>query len=534
MTANDVTGGTGGDTQTGLMARLLYQRPSLGMLTLLSALPLLLAGWLLLSRDVMLAEQNAMDLLFNLAGAWQFHLGRTQHVDFHEAVGPLNFLLTQAGFHLVGFSPFAFLAGQMLAVLGLSLMAVVAAGRRLPLAAAVIFVLSVALTAMMPTNVGNAPDVFTFAMSYNRYGWGAIAILCLILFAPPRWSPARDSIDILCGLLLLLAMFYVKITYFLVGVGALALALTISDHVRDRRGAWLAVGLLVLGNALAPHSHPYLADLQWAIISGLPSTGARRLLLDGVLGNSMEIAIYGAGLVTGFWLWRQGRAPLALPVAALFLIGAGIMLFAQNTQIRGLPLGLVILFMLYGALTPYHGMGRWLVPILLLLAPSLTVLSAAGTIGAYAVMAVPSDRLLIARDTNARDLAVPMRSESVNNLRSQTIYFTSILEAASLFAPGRHKPGRIMLIDRVNPLPFMLGFPPPRGGDLFWEATAPPRPTPEMLDDADYVLVPTKFSTSPGLTQAAHERFAPYLEAHFTVREETEYWILYARTVPTP
>lgn len=102
-----------------------------GTCILLSALPLLLAGWLLLSRDIMLAEQNTMDLLFNLAGAWQFHLGRTQHVDFHEAVGPLNFLLTQAGFHLVGFSPFAFLAGQMLAVLGLSVMAVAAAWRRL-------------------------------------------------------------------------------------------------------------------------------------------------------------------------------------------------------------------------------------------------------------------------------------------------------------------------------------------------------------------------------------------------------------------
>ena len=114
-----------------MTARLLYQRPSLAMVILLSALPLLLAGWLLLSRDIMLAEQNTMDLLFNLAGAWQFHLGRTQHVDFHEAVGPLNFLLTQAGFHLVGFSPFAFLAGQMLAVLGLSVMAVAAAWRRL-------------------------------------------------------------------------------------------------------------------------------------------------------------------------------------------------------------------------------------------------------------------------------------------------------------------------------------------------------------------------------------------------------------------
>lgn len=79
----------------------------------------------------------------------------------------------------------------------------------------------------------------------------------------------------------------------------------------------------------------------------------------------------------------------------------------------------------------------------------------------------------------------------------------------------------------------MLGFPPPKGGDLFWETTAPPRPTAEMLNDANYVLVPTKFSTSPGLTKAAHQRFAPYLAAHFPLRGETEYWIVYTRAAPS-
>ncbi len=504
------------------------RRPPLWLLVLLSGLPLLLAGWLLMSRDIMLMQYNLTDLLFNLSGAWQFHEGRVQHVDFHEAVGPLNFLLTQAGFYLVGFSPFAFLAGQMLAVAGLFVMAVAVAVRRLPLAASILFVLFVALQAMMPTNVGNPPTAFTFAMAYNRYGWSAIAILCLLLFAPPRWSRSSDVVDVLCGTLLLFAMFYIKITYFMVGLGALALALLISDHIRIRWHIWLAIWLLALGNTLAPYSQPYLADLWWAIISGLPATGARRLLVDGVLGNSWELSVYGAGLIACIWLWRRGLAPVGLPLAALFLIGAGVMLFAQNTQAAGLPLGLVILFLLYGAI-PRYGTKQWAIPAILLLAPAFTVAAAAGSIAAYAAMAVPSAKLLIARDTNARDIAVPMRSDSVNNLRSQTIYLSSLLDAASLFAPGRHPPGKIRTIDRVNPLPFMLGFPPPHGGDLFWEKSAPPRPTEEMLGDADYVLVPTQFSTAPGLSRAAHERFAPYLAAHFAVRDKTDYWILYAR-----
>jgi hypothetical protein len=45
------------------------------------------------------------DLLFNLAGAWHLRFGHVPHVDFHEPVGQLNFLLTEAGFLLVGPSP---------------------------------------------------------------------------------------------------------------------------------------------------------------------------------------------------------------------------------------------------------------------------------------------------------------------------------------------------------------------------------------------------------------------------------------------
>lgn len=521
-------------TDHGLTAFLLHRPPPLGLVVLLSGLPMTLAGWLLLSPDIMLARQNVMDLLFNLAGAWQLQAGRTQHADFHEAVGPLNFLLTLAGFRLVGVSPFAFLAGQMLAALGLFTAAVAVAARRLPLAAAVTFVLFIGLPAMMPTNVGHPPDIFTFAMSYNRYGWSAIAILCLILFAPPRWSPARDGIDIACGFLLLLAMFYLKITYFLVGVGALGLALLVSDHIRTRRRAWILVGLLVVGNALAPHSHGYRVDLRWAIESGVPSTGPTRILMEGVLGNSMELAVYGAGFLTACWLWRRGSAPLQLPIAALFLIGAAIMLFTQNTQIRGLPLGTVMLFMLYGALLPPRTLAPAPVLVILLLVPALTALTAAGTTAAYFLRAVPSAELLIATETNIRGLAVPMRSENGHSLRPQTIYLAGLMEAASLFSAGRRKPGRIQLLDRVNPLPFMLGFDPPRGGDLFWETTAPPRPVEEVLGDADYVLVPTKSSSAPVFTQAVHERFTPYLTRFFPLREETDQWILYSRAAPAP
>lgn len=497
-------------------------------LCLLAGLPLAIAGWLLLAPSLMVSQQSVTDLLFNLAGAWQLQNGRVQHVDFHEAVGALNFWLTWAGFQLVGFSPKAFLVGVVLMSAALWLIAMAVAWRRLPLLAAATFVVFIGLPTLMPTNVGHIPDSFTFAMAYNRYGWSAISILCLILFVPPQDSAMQRGLDLACALLLLVVMFYVKITYFLVGLGALVLALLVSEHIRARRGLWLALGLLALGNALAPHSHDYLRDIAWAIQSGLVNIGLYRFLLHGILGNNMELGAYGIGFIVALALWRQHMAPIRLPLAALFLILAGLALFTQNTQIRGLPLGMVITFMLYAALLPHAALSRPAHLLALLLLPALTILAAAGSLVAYFHSAAPSPNLLVANTGNLRQLAVPMRGAAYSALRPQTIYFESLLQAAAIFSDNRKQPGKIQLLDRVNPLPYMLGFEPPRGGDLFWEPTAPPRPAERVLGDADYVLMP-KAATAPGFSEALHQRYATYLEQHFPLREESAYWILYSR-----
>src|SRR6185437_2837070 len=61
---------------------------------LLLAAPIVAAAmWALLSPPVVLSREMTWDLLFNLAGAWHVHLGHVAHVDFHEPVGQLNFLL---------------------------------------------------------------------------------------------------------------------------------------------------------------------------------------------------------------------------------------------------------------------------------------------------------------------------------------------------------------------------------------------------------------------------------------------------------
>src|SRR6195256_1617252 len=128
------------------------------LLLMLAGLPVLAAAWAVLSPPVMLSKAMTQDLLFNLSGAWHIYSGHVAHVDFHDASGRLNFLLTALGFHLMGPVPFAFLVNRAIMSGVLFAAAFLAAMRRLPLLPAAIFVLFVTLLALMPANVGDRPD----------------------------------------------------------------------------------------------------------------------------------------------------------------------------------------------------------------------------------------------------------------------------------------------------------------------------------------------------------------------------------------
>src|SRR5207302_8055230 len=143
-------------------------------------------------------------------------------------------LLTELGFALVGPTVFAFLVGEVVVLAVILAASTVVALRRLPLPAALVFILYVSLLVVMPSNVGDSPTAYSFAMAYNRFSWSALAVLLLAVFLPPRFGArgARgDFGDAAIALALLIALYYLKITDFAAGLGGLALALAISAHV---------------------------------------------------------------------------------------------------------------------------------------------------------------------------------------------------------------------------------------------------------------------------------------------------------------
>lgn len=506
-------------------ALLLAPCPAL-WLAVAAAVPIAASVWWLMSPPLMVLRQGPVDLLFNLAGAWRVYNGQVPHVDFHEPVGQLNFWLTAIGFHLIGPTPRAFLLGELLALAVVLPIALFTAWRRLPLAAALSFALFASLPIIIPVNIGEL-DTFSFAMSYNRFGWCAISVLALILFVPPRAESRFDGVDVAAGAVLLLGLFYVKITYFLVGAAAVALALVVCAHVRTRRYAWSGVFLLAAVNAALPHSHPYLDDL-WRTARFGPRTSAG-VFVHSILNNAAEYSLCGLGLIAGVWSWQRGVAPPRVPVVAAFLIAASMLLISHNTQVRGVPLATVIAYVLYAAVTQRDVAGRLTDTGLLLMAllvfPALSVASSLGSIAAYHRTATNRDALHEVERSNLRGLAIPRGSGPRQPVQLE--YLDTVVDAVALLQ-ARPVHGPIVNLDRVDPFPFALGQVPARGGDLFGDLPLPLRPADEIFGEAAHVLVP-KQSSSPRWTANAVAHYSGYLAERFPVREEHQHWTLLSR-----
>lgn len=358
------------------------------VLVLLTGLVSIAAAWALWSADVVLSRLAVIDLLYNLSGAWHIVYGDDPHEGFRDALGQLNFLLTAIGFQVTGPSIRAFLVGEIIMLTVLLAAACAAAKPRLPLVAASVFVLFNALPAIVPVNVGDPLDDFTFGMSYNRYGWCAVGILALILFVPPRNPEGPQLLDIVIGTALIAMMFYLKLTYFVVGIGALGLALLVSAHVRAAQVGWTLVLAALIANAAAPHSHYYLADFVLAATSGFGETYVANYVRV-IFNNAAECAFYGTGVLVAIALWRRGEAPFRLPAAAVFLLASGIALIAQNAQTHGIQLGVSIAFLLYDVLARQTGTraSPRIILAALLLAPAMSVGAAAISIAGYRVAA---------------------------------------------------------------------------------------------------------------------------------------------------
>jgi hypothetical protein len=115
---------------------------------------------------------------------------------------------------------------------------------------------------------------------------------------------------------------------------------------------------------VAPWSYPYLSDILQAATAG----AVRNSLgfhLNNFLANAEGYAPYAAGLVVAIWMWARGLAPLHQPLAIASILAIGAFVLSQNHQSHGLPVGLVIAFLLYDQIRARFGATVPALPVLM-------------------------------------------------------------------------------------------------------------------------------------------------------------------------
>lgn len=525
----------------GRMVRVFERNATLAPLLLIAGLPVVAAAWVLLAPARLISAEMTWDLLFNLAGAWHLRFGHVPHVDFHEPVGTLTFLLTQAGFWLVGPTPKAVAAGMVIVTVAIFAMAGFAAWRRLSLFPAVLFVVFVCMLVLRPANVGDQPNAFSFAMAYNRYGWSGLAVLALILFQPAEGSIGA-VVEQVFAAIVLTALFYLKMTYFAVGIGMLLVAFLACETVRRDWRGWAVVFMIGAALAALPFNWRYIEDLRGAAQAGIVRDDAAFFFND-FAENVPEYAPYFAMIGIAAWLWHRRLAPARLFIATTVLFLASVALLSQNSQSHGVPLAIVAAFLFCEQFRTHK------LPRLLLVLPVASIVASGTSLVSYHNR-LDAGYLRMVDKTNLAGLAVPREPEGLladvaagrdrERLfgRSRAIrpryelspyeYVETLMNAVTLLEENGLASGRIAVLDQVDPFPFMLGLEPPRGGNLWSGAGAPTAPPEDYLADADRVLIPL-FTTNFAWTETAKATYGAYLAEHFPSRIEGRGWIVLSR-----
>ncbi len=515
------------------------------LVALAALVPVVAAVAVLFAPGRMLSREMTWDLLYLLEGAWSLQSGQVPYVDFHLVMGPLVFELTRLGFLLTGLAPQAAFAAELFAVIPIFLAATIAAPRRLPFLPALLFVTYVSLLVLLPVSIGDSAEAFSMAMLYNRWGWSALTTLCLVLFVPARAGLTSGWADALVGLGLLFFLFYLKITFALAGAAAIAFALATPGPVRTNWRLWATVLAVVCADALSPHNRAYLADLWMFARSGyvrVDLSAHTRLML----ANRTEYVVMIASIAFLAWLGGRRHAPPSHATSAAIVCGLGVLVFSQNAQVKDIPLAMIPLLVIYHVLHQLHVIDSseltarsdtraiatvGILPLVIVLAwPLLSVVYEVATLGGYYRVATRTWGMRTISETNLRGLVVERSGEHVRYAVSQVTYVDTLLEAAR-YLSALARPLKVMVVDQSNPFPFMLGYAPPRGGNLWLQREVPPRPASQMFGDADIVLVP-KFSTSPDATGFALQTYGDYLAHTFPHREELPSWTVLGRAQP--
>ncbi len=509
--------------------------------------------------------QYVHDVLIFFDGAQRVIDGQIPSRDFHTPLGLLAYLLPGFGLwasgSLGGMMP---LATAAFCALFLPMLIYVCVSR-LPLAYAAIFAVSALSLVVSPASIGDTLP--SFGMFYNRWGYGLLAILFLLVLPQQRGRSATWADAILAASVLLLT-FYLKISYFAVAAGFTALLLLFPTL---RGMAALALLIAAAGIALIHlfwgGTATYLADIRMAG----SVTGTLRASLLGVI----RMTVGNAAMILPFVMVIGLAVVKGVSSRTLFLsfamAGAGLLLLIQNHQGVGMmtlvPAGIVTAVALAragasGAKDPVA-----LTALLLVATLALPPAVLAGqSILVHSLMAIrggdPREYVAEIDGFMAQEVSRPtageagfgavrqayregkadlhmlqlMRGQALRQVLAQPEYLWTLEDGARLLHEDPRLEGTVFTLDMANPLPALAQRQAPRGLDAWYHAgrtfnQEKHRAPQQMFADIDVIMVP-KAPVDPASHFLLARLYAGYIERHYDLVGTSDYWRAYARKRP--
>jgi hypothetical protein len=490
---------------------------------------LVLAGLLALPGKTITAKY-VNDLFIFLDGAHRIWSGQVPNIDFHSSLGPLAFYLPAAGYGLSGSMGAAMPIGMGLLVLLFAAAASEIISSRLRPAVGLPLAVFLLLIAAAPANPGERVGELSFAMFYNRMGWVSLSLLLVMYLPRSAKSTGGGLADAFCAAFLVLLMLYTKVTYGLVELVFVIFMLC------TRRVAWAALTLALVAGAAAlieivwRGGAAHLADLRLAaeVSGGLPSP---RALLDVITRNLADITVY-AIFAAALLALRPG---IRHGLFVGFCLSTGILIIEQNFQQVGIltlaASAAVIAELLMRAelASRYRRLAAGL-PLLLTVLILPPTVSNAATLVLHAFYAVSDKGSAIPLREFSAIRLVPMWSGSQYN--SFRRYSETLADGqAALLSLG--KPEQVVVLDFVNPFSAGMRIPPPVHDSAWyhWGRTIDRqhRPAAEDILSSAALIMDPKWPIEVWTASGLRAVYAAYIESHYDLIRETEYWRIYRR-----
>lgn len=504
--------------------------------------------------------------------------GETPHIDFPTVLGAATLYLPALGAWLAGgYGGSVELASALVTIMAGLAIAHSGVGRY-PAGVTSALVLIAFLTAVPASILGlPAGSTHTFiggeailiteglshAMFYNRWGWALL--IPMFAYLAPRTDAADGPVkfvpswlsDTLVMAIILTFLFYMKITFFVVG----AACAVMYAFVNPKPWRTLAVGVgvslalvLAVGLSLGILG-AYLQEL-WTVaqISGGQSHTLLEVIRQNLALMLVTLLPIGALVLEGNFTRRDG-------LVAGFILLMSIWTIMQNAQLTDI----ITLSVLcgYGVARLWSSssskLGRYLVV-------SAFMVSTLGIVFNRSISLV--DQGIASRREEVREPApwsdipalhgvyIAERENSFKLLQQasndielweayhyinrmgrkesmrQGEYMTALMEGMKELRAVMRPGDSIAMLDMANPFPFLMQARSAKGSYITLDGdrtiSESLHPDPEVLfADTDHVMIP-KAAMQQHTIQLVHELYDDWLTANYEQREETLYWVRYS------